>query len=294
MSDCTGPPTSSAASKTEVLDLIAERFGGIDYLIYSVAAPRRIDPRTGETYQSVIKPIGAAAHDQDPRLRRTAQPALQEIAIEPATDEEVAAHRQGDGRRGLGPLGRRALDERDLLAAGLQHRRAVLHRLRPHRAPIYRQGTIGAAKAHLEADRATLTRRLSRSVAARYLGQRRRRHPGVDRDPRHRACTSASCTTCSATAMQSTDAAVRRAVGPAHRRQPLDLDEEGRIRLDRWELDRRVQAAVARPLGVAPPRTTIAELADPSWFLDEVRRLYGFDVPGVDYESPTEVDTPWP
>ena len=47
-------------TKDEVLDLVAKRFGRLDYLIYSVAAPRRTDPRTGGTYQSVIKTLGAA------------------------------------------------------------------------------------------------------------------------------------------------------------------------------------------------------------------------------------------
>ncbi len=49
-------------TKAEVLDLIAKRFGGLDYLIYSIAAPRRTDPDTGITYQSVIKPLGARHH----------------------------------------------------------------------------------------------------------------------------------------------------------------------------------------------------------------------------------------
>lgn len=37
-------------TKTEVLNLIAQRFGPVDYLIYSVAAPRRTDPVSGNTY----------------------------------------------------------------------------------------------------------------------------------------------------------------------------------------------------------------------------------------------------
>jgi len=30
------------------------------------------------------------------------------------------------------------------------------------------------------------------------------------------------------------------------------------------------------------------------WFRDEVRRLYGFSVQGVDYERPTDPDLDWP
>jgi enoyl-[acyl-carrier protein] reductase/trans-2-enoyl-CoA reductase (NAD+) len=30
------------------------------------------------------------------------------------------------------------------------------------------------------------------------------------------------------------------------------------------------------------------------WFLDEVHRLYGFAVDGIDYDRPLELDLPWP
>ena len=75
--------------------------------------------------------------------------------------------------------------------------------------------------------------------------------------------------------------------------KPLDLDEDGRIRLDRWELADDVQAAV-RAQWDAATQETIADVADTEWFYSEVRRLYGFDVAGVDYEEPCEVDVEWP
>jgi enoyl-[acyl-carrier protein] reductase / trans-2-enoyl-CoA reductase (NAD+) len=34
--------------------------------------------------------------------------------------------------------------------------------------------------------------------------------------------------------------------------------------------------------------------APAEWFHSEVRRLYGFDVAGVDYAAPTETDQEWP
>ena len=61
----------------------------MDYLIYSVAAPRRVDPRTDTTYQSVIKAIGQAAQTKSLAFE-DGEPVLQEVAIEVATDEEVA------------------------------------------------------------------------------------------------------------------------------------------------------------------------------------------------------------
>ncbi len=53
--DCFDP-----AFRAEVLDRVAVALGPLDVLIYSVAAPRRTDPRTGTVYHAAVKPIGAA------------------------------------------------------------------------------------------------------------------------------------------------------------------------------------------------------------------------------------------
>ena len=60
-----------------------------------------------------------------------------------------------------------------------------------------------------------------------------------------------------------------------------------------WELNDETQSAV-RAQWESATQDNIADVADSAWFFAEVRRLYGFDVPGVDYDAPTEVDVPWP
>jgi enoyl-[acyl-carrier protein] reductase/trans-2-enoyl-CoA reductase (NAD+) len=54
-----------------------------------------------------------------------------------------------------------------------------------------------------------------------------------------------------------------------------------------------VQSAV-REDWEAVARDNIADIADAAWFCGEVRRLYGFDVPSVDYDQSCEVDVDWP
>ena len=78
-------------TKEEVLDLVAKRFGKLDYLIYSVAAPRRVDPRTGETYSSVIKPLGSSHTTRTLEFSSDGTPSLQDVTATPATPEEAAA-----------------------------------------------------------------------------------------------------------------------------------------------------------------------------------------------------------
>src|SRR5262245_9129332 len=64
------------ATKDKVLGDIAQRFGGIDYLIYSVAAPRRDDQRSGQIYRSAVKPIGAPYRTKTLQLRDDGTPTV--------------------------------------------------------------------------------------------------------------------------------------------------------------------------------------------------------------------------
>ena len=77
----------SEETKSETMAIIKDRLGKIDFLIYSIAAPRRIDPATGDIYSSVIKPIG------DPFTAKTVDflsGVVSEVTAEPATGEEIA------------------------------------------------------------------------------------------------------------------------------------------------------------------------------------------------------------
>ena len=73
----------------------------------------------------------------------------------------------------------------------------------------------------------------------------------------------------------------------------LDVDDRGRIRLDDWEFADGVQPEITRRWHQAVDAGE-ASAEDAKWFLDEVHRLYGFAVPGVDYTEPVELDLPWP
>jgi len=259
-------------TKAEVLDLLQEKFGGVDYLIYSVAAPRRVDPRTDTTYQSAIKAIG--------------QPVLQEVGIEVATDEEVAetvAVMGGeDWARWVD-----ALEERKLLKDGFSTV-ALTYIGSELTGPIYRQGSIGAAKAHLEQTAQELSKKVQArtSVNGAAVTQASSAIPGIGLyvSLLHKVLGEQM-----QTPMQQSIALWDQLTGE----KPLDLDDEGRIRLDRWELTDDVQGAVKKQWDAAT-QDNIAEVADTVWFYEEVRRLYGFDVPGVNYEASAEVDVEWP
>ncbi|HZX08468.1 enoyl-[acyl-carrier-protein] reductase FabV [Kribbella sp.] len=272
-------------TKDEVLDLVASHLGGIDHLIYSVAAPRRTDPRTGETYQSVLKAIGAP-HSTKSLAFEDGEPVLQEaVGIEVATDDEIAQTVKvmggEDWTRWV-----TALQERDLLKPGF-NTVALTYIGSELTGPLYRQGSIGAAKADLEQTALKLAKdgvTAMTSVNGAAVTQSSSAIPGIGL-----YVSLLHHVTALQTPVQQSVALWDQLTGEA----PLDLDEEGRIRLDRWELSDEVQGAV-RAQWEAATQDNIAEVADAAWFLSEVRRLYGFEVPGVDYEAETEVDVVWP
>ncbi|WP_433423607.1 enoyl-[acyl-carrier-protein] reductase FabV [Microtetraspora malaysiensis] len=279
------------ATKDDVLDLVAKRFGGIDYLIYSVAAPRRTDPVTGALHQSVIQPIGAEHVTKTLEFDEDGTPHLKEIRVQPATDEEAADTVKVMGGEDWARWVD-ALEARDLIRPGFTT--VALSYIGSHlTSAIYRAGTIGAAKLHLEGTASVLRDRLSAhggraltSVNGAAVTQASTAIPGIAlyvsllRDVLGEGMASPLA--------QSIDL-WDQLTGTA----PLDTDEQGRIRLDRWELDEEVQAAVTERWEAATP-DTIGDLADTGWFRDEVRRLYGFEVPGVDYTLLSDPDLLWP
>ncbi|GAV43400.1 enoyl-[acyl-carrier-protein] reductase FabV [Streptomyces acidiscabies] len=283
----------SDGMKDQVADLIETRFGGkLDHLIYSVAAPRRTDPDTGTTYASVLKPIGQASRTKTLVFEDQGVPEVREVETAPAEGDDVeqtiAVMGGADWERWIDHL-----SARDLLAEGFST--AALSYIGSHLTEaIYRQGTIGAAKAHLEATARTLDERLAKTVGGKAV-----------------TSVNGAAVTQSSTAIPGIalyTGLLRGVLGddmvsPIGQLAalwdqltgvtPLDLDDEGRVRLDAWELTDAVQTAVAERWEAATT-DTIADLAALDWFHAEVRRLYGFAVPGVDYAAQVETEVAWP
>ncbi|MEV6566580.1 enoyl-[acyl-carrier-protein] reductase FabV [Streptomyces kronopolitis] len=282
----------SDAMKDQVADLLRERFGRLDHLVYSVAAPRRTDPDTGAAHTSVLKPIGEAYRTKTLVFDGEGTPEVKVVETAPAegddVEQTVAVMGGADWERWVDHLA-----DRGLLADGFTTA-ALSYIGSPLTDGIYRQGTIGAAKSHLEATARTLDERLNKLVGGRAV-----------------TSVNGAAVTQSSTAIPGIALYVgllRGALGEAMVPpiaqlaelwdqltgvQPLDVDEDGRVRLDSWELNSAVQAAVTERWETATTET-ITRLADLEWFHAEVQRLYGFAVPGVDYSAPTNTRIPWP
>ena len=73
----------------------------------------------------------------------------------------------------------------------------------------------------------------------------------------------------------------------------LQLDDAGRIRIDDWEMQDDIQAAVEE---IWPKITTenLRELSDFDGYQANFLNLFGFGFEGVDYDADIEVDLPLP
>ena len=71
----------------------------------------------------------------------------------------------------------------------------------------------------------------------------------------------------------------------------LNLDQDGRIRVDDWEMDSEVQAEVA---SIWPSVTTenLRDVSDFNAYQKEFLELFGFGLDGIDYSKDVEVDRP--
>ena len=125
-----------------------------DLVIYSLASPVRTDPVTGVMYRSVIKPIGKPFSG---RTFDLVSGAISEVAVQPATDDEIAATVKVMG----GEDWERWMDMLDAAGALADNARTAAYTyIGPASSwDIYRNGTIGRAKEDLERAASAINRK---------------------------------------------------------------------------------------------------------------------------------------
>ncbi len=134
-----------------MLETIQKDLGKIDLVIYSLAAPRRIDPVTGDKYMSVLKPIHEPYTNKSIDIHNKT---ISMATIEPANEQEIEQTTKVMGGEDW-QLWIEVLLEHDLLAKGAKT--ISYSYIGPEiTRPIYREGTIGRAKKHLENTAAAL------------------------------------------------------------------------------------------------------------------------------------------
>jgi enoyl-[acyl-carrier protein] reductase/trans-2-enoyl-CoA reductase (NAD+) len=131
--------------KEKTVATIKKELGKVDLVIYSLASPRRTDPNTGETFSSVLKPIGNSVTTKN---LNTSKRIIDEVTVEAANDEEIANTIKVMGGEDW-EMWLDALQQADVLADGFKTS-AYTYIGKELTWPIYGHATIGKAKEDLD------------------------------------------------------------------------------------------------------------------------------------------------
>ncbi|MFD2672953.1 enoyl-ACP reductase FabV [Marinicrinis sediminis] len=271
--------------KAKTIELIKEDLGQVDMVVYSLASPRRTHPKTGESFSSVLKPIGETYTN---KTVNTNTGEVSDISIEPANEEEI--------RQTVAVMGGEdwtmwmdALREAGVLAEGVTT--VAYSYIGPALTyPVYREGTIGRAKDDLEATAHKLHEELQAlngrayvSVNKALVTQSSAAIPVVPlyisllyrvmkEKGLHEGCI---------------EQMYRLFADRLYSKEEMATDEKGRIRVDDWEMKPEVQQEVAK-LWEQVHTDNLNELSDFTSYQAEFLRLFGFGIEGVDYEQETD------
>jgi enoyl-[acyl-carrier protein] reductase/trans-2-enoyl-CoA reductase (NAD+) len=277
----------SEETKAETLAIIKDRLGKVDFLIYSIAAPRRIDPATGEIYSSVIKPIGS------PFTAKTVDflsGVVSEVTADPASEEQIAhTIKVMGGEDWLLWIDRLLAD--NLLARGFQTV-AFSYIGSEQTRPLYRDGTIGAAKKDLEQKSEDINRMLAAIDGKALISVNKalitRASAVIPAVPLYIALLYR---------IMKAKKLHEGCIQQIHRLyhdflfsgDVLKLDARSRVRLDDWEMRADVQDEV-RNLWQRVDQDNLSQLADIQGLREEFLRHHGFGMPGVDYTQDVKPD----
>jgi enoyl-[acyl-carrier protein] reductase/trans-2-enoyl-CoA reductase (NAD+) len=278
----------SDGAKHQAIEIIRRDMAPVDLVIYSLASPRRVHPRTAEVFNSVLKPVGQAFTNKtiDLDIGKVVP-----VTLEPATAKEIADTVAVMGGEDWEMWTDTLLSE-GLLAPGA--RTLAYSYIGPAVTwPIYRDGTIGQAKKDVDA----AAKRIHSKLNAKLGG---RAWVSVNKAVVTQASSAIPVVPLYLSLLPPALRARRLDEGPIEQMRRLffdflsegskiKTDDAGRIRLDDREMRADVQSDITR---LWPQVTTenLREITAYNEFQREFRSLFGFEVEGVDYDAPVETD----
>jgi len=268
--------------KAQTIDLIKADLGQVDLVIYSLASPVRQHPVTGVLHRSVLKPIGDTFSDKTVDFHTGN---VSEVTITPCNDEDIAntvAVMGGEDWQ----MWMDALLNAGVLAEGAMT--VAYSYIGPKvTEPVYRKGTIGMAKDHLEATAFKITDDLSKiggkafvSVNKALVTQASSAIPVIPlyisllykimkAEGTHEGCI---------------EQIQRLFSARFYTNGSIPVDEKGRIRIDDWEMDEVVQKEVAE-LWKGATTENLPSIGDLNGYKSDFLNLFGFGIDGVDYAA---------
>ena len=278
--------------KTEVLEKAKQLGGAFDLVIYSLASPRRTDPESGNTFRACLKPIGAVYRN---KTLDTDRKEVKEVTIDPANDDEIEHTRKVMGGEDW-KLWTELLLRENLLADGCVN--LAYSYIGPEvTQPIYRNGTIGRAKEDLESSASEISALMRKhcigkafvSVNKAVVTQASSAIPVVPlyvsllfkvmrEQGTHEGCIEQIIRMFNERLFTEDDA--------------VPVDDNGRIRLDDWEMDPVIQEEVIRAWGSITTENLL-ETTNFKQYQEEFLKLFGFGFDEVDYTKEVDLINPF-
>ncbi len=268
--------------KRETLDLIKKDLGQVDLVIYSLASPVRTNPTTGITHRSVLKPIGSTFTNKTVDFHSGK---VSEVSIEPAKEDDientVAVMGGEDWAMWIDQLKKEGLLADGALTVAYSYIGPAITEA------VYRKGTIGRAKDHLEATAFSITDSLREIGGKAYVSVNKalvtQASSAIPVIPLYISLLYKKMK--EAGTHEGTIEQIQRLFQQRlYTGGDVPTDEKGRIRIDDWEMDEKIQAEVAK-LWPAATTENIAEIGDLSGYRTDFYNLFGFEIPGVDYTA---------
>jgi enoyl-[acyl-carrier protein] reductase/trans-2-enoyl-CoA reductase (NAD+) len=273
----------SAEAKEQVIAKIKENMGKVDLIVYSLGAPRRKDPVSGEVYSSTLKPIGQSVTRKN---LNTDTREVSEITLEPASEDEIFNTVKVMGGEDW-EMWIEALMQADVLAEGVKTT-AYTYIGKELTWPIYGGATIGKAKEDLDRASKDINQKLAGalhgssfvSVLKALVTQSSSAIPVMPlyisalykvmkEQGTHEGCIEQIFGLFTEQLYSTTE---------------LNLDSVGRIRMEDNELAASVQEKVAE-IWAQVTTDNLDELTDFAGYQAEFFKLFGFGFEDVDYEA---------
>lgn len=268
--------------KQQTIDLIKKDLGQVDLVVYSLASPVRQHPVTGVLHRSTLKPIGGVYTNKTVDFHSGK---VSDISIQPCEGDDientVAVMGGEDWSMWID-----ALKAENLLADGAMT--VAYSYIGPSLTEaVYRKGTIGRAKDHLEATAFSIADSLKEingkafvSVNKALVTQASSAIPVIPlyisllykimkEKGIHEGCIEQ----------------IHRLYSERlYSNEGIATDDKGRIRIDDWEMREDVQELVAK---LWPEATTenLAEIGDLAGYRHDFYNLFGFEFDGVNYQA---------
>lgn len=267
--------------KAQTIALIKKDLGEIDMLVYSLASPVRTHPTTGIKHKSTLKPIGESYTNKTVDFH-TGE--VKEITIPPCNDDEIENTVAVMGGQDW-EMWVNALMKEDLLSS--EFKTVAYSYIGPKLTEaVYRKGTIGKAKDHLEQTAFAITDSLKGINGKAYVSV-------------NKALVTQSSSAIPVIPLyisllykvMKENNVHEGCIEQTHRlySERLFLDEvptdsEGRIRIDDWEMREDIQEKVSK-LWEQSTTETLSSIGDLEGYKNEFFNLFGFNYEEVDYEA---------